>query len=262
MISLRNKGLTLHNTSDFLSYGLLALWLITMIALPIAQWTWGDAILPFGITIAAIFQASAVFVIVQQQWGWAKSLQILAIVALVSWGAEYLGSTTGYLFGSYDYSERLQPQLFGVPLLIPIAWFMLFPSSWLMAQLILGEGASIRHKAAFAAISGLALTAWDLFLDPQMVAWGFWHWETPSGYFGIPFENYLGWWLVATLITLLANPPRLNTWPLAIIYGIVCFLQAFGQAFFWGQVGPAIGGTIGMGGIMILAFWRSRKRHE
>jgi uncharacterized membrane protein len=262
MISLRNKAIISQNHSELLSYGLMGLWLVTMIGLPIAQWTWGEAILPLGMTVAAIFQASAVFVIVQKQWGWAKTLQVLAIVALLSWGAEYLGSKTGLLFGSYDYTERLQPQLFGVPLLIPIAWFMLLPSSWVMAQLILGEGNSLQYKLAFATVSAFALTAWDLFLDPQMVAWDFWRWETPSGYFGIPFENFFGWCLVAALITLIANPLKLKTWPLALMYGIVCFLQAFGQAFFWGQVGPALGGLLGMGAIMILAFWRSRKRPE
>ena len=243
-----------------LEYGFLGLWLLSMIGLPIARWIWGDAILPIGVNIAAVFQGSAVFVIVQKQWGWAKSLKVFAIVAALSWGAEYLGSTSGLIFGSYDYGEALQPQLFGVPLLIPVAWFMLLPSSWVIARLIVGEGDSLWYKTAFVLVSGLALTAWDLFLDPQMVSWGFWTWENPSGYFGIPYQNYFGWFLVAVVITLAANPPKLKTWPLAMIYGIVCFLQAFGQAVFWGQFGPAFFGTLGMGSMMFLAFWRSRKR--
>lgn len=244
-----------------LEYKLLGLWLISMVVLPIARWIWGDDVLPIGINVAAIFQTSAVFVIVGKQWGWAKVLQVFAIVAVLSWAAEYLGSTTGLLFGSYDYTSRLQPQIFGVPALIPAAWFMLLPSSWVIARLIVGETESIGQRLAFIVFSGLALTAWDLFLDPQMVAWDFWQWENPSGYFGIPYENYLGWFIVAATITAVANPPKLKTWPLALIYGVVCFLQAFGQAFFWGQYGPAFFGTLGMGGLMLLAYWRSRKRN-
>ena len=42
-----------------------------------------------------------------------------------------------------------------------------------------------------------ALASWDLFLDPQMVAEGYWVWESPTpalpGVPGIPVGNYLGW---------------------------------------------------------------------
>jgi lycopene beta-cyclase len=260
MTSITNRLPFLLHRKHSLAYTLLGLWLLTMIALPIFWWTWGDSILPMGITVAAIFQASAVFIIVQNQWGLAKTLKIFAIIALFSWGAEYIGSTTGIPFGSYEYTEVLQPQLLGVPMLIPVAWFMLLPSAWVIAQLIVGEGESLKKKAAFVGMSALALTAWDLFLDPQMVGWGFWRWETPSGYFGIPYENYLGWLVVATLITAIANPPKLKTWPLALVYGVVWFLQGFGQAFFFDQLGPAIVGSLAMGGIMLLAWWGRRKR--
>jgi putative membrane protein len=44
---------------------------------------------------------------------------------------------------------------------------------------------------------GLALAAWDLFLDPQMVADGHWTWRFPEpalpGVPGVPLTNYAGW---------------------------------------------------------------------
>ena len=42
-------------------------------------------------------------------------------------------------------------------------------------------------------LGAVALTAWDLFLDPQMIAEGYWRWARRGGYRGIPLSNYAGW---------------------------------------------------------------------
>lgn len=39
----------------------------------------------------------------------------------------------------------------------------------------------------------LAMTAWDLSIDPNMTRWGAWVWEAPGLYFDIPPQNCLGW---------------------------------------------------------------------
>ncbi|MCU0512482.1 MAG: carotenoid biosynthesis protein [Anaerolineae bacterium] len=245
-----------------LEYAFIAAWLLVMIALPIALWTVGDAVFAPGITIAALFQASAVFYILQRQWGLRRALLTLGIVAVTTWAAEFIGSKTGFPFGDYFYTDRLQPQIGGVPLLIPVAWFMLLPPAWVMAQMIVGEKRrTLARQAAFVLVSAAALTAWDLFLDPQMVARGFWVWEQPSGYFGIPWVNYFGWLLTASIVTILARPARLSIMPLALIYGLVWFLQSIGQAVFWGQPGPAFFGCLAMGGIMVLAYVQQKRRN-
>jgi uncharacterized membrane protein len=242
------------------AFFLVVAWILAMVGLPIARWTFGDDALPIGINVAAILQASAVFLLVRLAWGWRGALTAFAIVGFIGWGAEFIGHNTGFPFGDYVYTDILQPQIAGVPLLIPVAWFMLMPSAWVMAQLIVGEERTTwLKKVAFVAVSAMALTAWDLFLDPQMVGWGFWQWAEPSGYFGIPWSNYAGWLLVAGVMTALVRPRLLPSVPFTIIYGIVWFLQTVGQAVFWGQVGPALVGSLAMGGIMLLAYWRSRQ---
>ena len=45
------------------------------------------------------------------------------------------------------------------------------------------------------ALGAAALTAWDLFLDPQMVGEGYWTWARRGVYRGIPLTNYLGWFV-------------------------------------------------------------------
>ncbi|MEZ4635217.1 MAG: carotenoid biosynthesis protein [Caldilineaceae bacterium] len=99
----------------------------------------------------------------------------------------------------------------------------------------------------FALFSGLAITAWDLFLDPQMVAWQLWVWETPGGYFGIPWVNYAGWLLTGVLITLVVRPAQLPVLPLIMVYVTTWLLESIGLAFFFGLPGPAAVGFVGMG---------------
>lgn len=241
-------------------YAFIGLWMLAMIAVPIVLWTAGDDAFVPSITLAAVIQAAAVFVSLQRQWGLQRALFTFVVIAGMTWGAELLGSKTNFPFGAYDYTSLLQPQLLGVPLLIPIAWFMLLPSAWVMAQIIVGKTERWYQRIAFALVSAAALTAWDLFLDPQMVSRGFWVWHEPGAYFGIPLVNFFGWLLTAFVVTLVARPARLQVMPLALVYGLVWFLQSIGQAVFWGQPGPAFFGSLAMGSIMLLAYWRYRQQ--
>jgi putative membrane protein len=231
---------------------LLAVWTLAMIVQPILLWMWGQAAFRAGMSLAVVIQAVTVLVILAGSWGWQRTASLLALVAVSAYLAELLGSQTGFPFGKYHYTGVLQPQAAGVPLLIPLAWLMMLPPSWAVARLIVGEQG---HFAVFVFLSALAFTAWDLFLDPQMAAWGFWVWETPGPYFGIPLVNYLGWLLVSALITALARPRDLPLAPLAAVYAITWLLQTIGQGLFWAQPGPAAVGFLGMGGMLAWA-WR------
>lgn len=234
----------------------LVLWVLTMITLPILGWILGEGYLIRGMAFGVIMQAAAVLVILFYAWGWVRTLKTFAIVIVLSYLAEFLGSSTGIPFGKYHYTGLLQPQLAGVPLLIPLAWMMMLPPAWAIAKTILGES---RPRWAFVLLSALAFTAWDLFLDPQMVGWGFWVWETPGAYFGIPLSNYLGWIVVSAIITLAVNPKDLPVGPLSLVYVLTWLLQTIGQGIFWSQPGPAVVGFIGCGIFVWLAWKKSKK---
>jgi len=133
---------------------------------------------------------------------------------------------------------------------------MMLPPAWAVAYAVTGTVRGWRFVAA----SALAFTAWDLFLDPQMVAWGYWVWEIPGIYFGIPLSNYAGWLLSAALLTTVVRPPHLPVRPLLVIYGAVWLLQSVGLAFFWQMPGPALCGFMGMG-VMLLWAVRCQHRH-
>ncbi len=111
---------------------------------------------------------------------------------------EAVGVATGFPFGTYDYSGELGPKLLGVPLIIPLAWTWMAWPAWLAALRITGSRPLRIVVAAF------GLACWDLFLDPQMVAEGYWSWQDPvpalPGVPGIPISNYLGWLGFAVLM--------------------------------------------------------------
>ena len=231
----------------------IGLWILTMIALPVLRWEFGDDAVPLAVVVALVAKCLAVAVILIEALGFSRTARLFLVVGVLSWVAEFVGSQTGFPFGAYEYTGLLQPQFGHVPLIIPLAWFAMLPVSWAVAQ-ILTNGTLLIYSM----VSAIAMTAWDLFLDPQMVGWDFWIWQDDGLYFGIPLTNYVGWLLVAFVVTLVAQPYRcrLPVRPLLTIYGVVCILQTIGQALFWDQPGPALVGGLTMGSILFLSISR------
>lgn len=235
-------------------YLLVGLWALGMVALPILLWTVGSAALPWAVAWNVVVLAVTSLVALLHEWPAAFVIRSAMVVMLGAWFVEYVGSTTGLPFGVYHYTDALQPQIGGVPLLIPLAWLMMLPAAWAVAWRL-----SPRSRWGFTVIAGLAFTAWDLFLDPQMAAWGFWIWDQPGGYFGIPWRNFAGWFVSSALLTWAAHPRPLPARPLLLVYTITWFLQSVGLAWFWGMTGPALSGAVGMG-IFVLLAWQQHLR--
>lgn len=231
-------------------WGLIGLWALGMMSLPIVLWTVGDGPLPKAVTVTTALQAAAVGVVLGKAWGWRRLVITVVCVAVLGWLVEYVGSATGIPFGAYVYTERLQPQVAGVPLLIPLAWFMLLPCAWTVAGYLAGG-----RRRLFMVFSVLAFVAWDLFLDPQMVLWDFWRWAQPDGYFGIPWSNYVGWGLAVLVMTLVVRPSDKPLLPLLVIYGLTWFFEVVGLLLFWGLVGPALVGGVVMGAFLASALY-------
>ena len=238
--------------------GLLA-WALTMLALPVLGWVIGGDFLLRGISLAVLIQTTVVLVILVQGWGWRRAGFVFVTVVGLAYLAELLGVSFGIPFGKYHYTALLQPQIAGVPALIPLAWWMLLPPAWAVSGLITRRSG---RSIPFLLVSALAFTAWDLFIDPQMVAWGFWRWEVPGQYFGVPWNNYLGWFLVSALITFIANPANLPSGALSLVYVLTWILQTTAQGVFWQQPGPALAGFMVTCVFISLAFWRGEKKDK
>jgi uncharacterized membrane protein len=121
---------------------------------------------------------------------WNKNF-ILFLILSISLGflSEVLGVKTGFPFGNYYYSEVLGLQLWEVPLIIGVNWFLL----------VYITGALFHEKKPFflAAILGAALLVLiDVLIEPVAVKLNFWQWEDDE----IPLSNYIGWFGVAFIL--------------------------------------------------------------
>jgi putative membrane protein len=132
-----------------------------------------------------------------QREGWSRALQLLALVFGVALLFESAGVATGWIYGPYHYTDTLGAKFLGlVPYLIPVAWFMMsYPSYVIADRLVPNTWKPWQRLLGVAALGGLAMTAWDLVMDPFMVRAGHWVWEVEGAYFGIPLQNFWGWWL-------------------------------------------------------------------
>lgn len=181
--------------------------------------------------------------------------------------AESVGVGTGFPFGEYAYAGTLGPQLLGVPLLVPLAWTMMAYPTLLAARWLVG------HRGwAAGPVAALALAAWDVFLDPQMVAAGHWAWAFPDpglpGVEGIPLTNFAGWLLVAlvmqTTLQRLLGPtwPQASTTVPAALLAWTWLGSTLANAVFFGRPGVAAWGFVAMGVVVgpALVVWWQRRR--
>ncbi len=244
---------------------LFSIWLLLMILIP-HVWRLGDRpMLVLALSLAIAVQISLVLTILSPALGARVVLKVGISIFLAAWLSEVVGVHTGLPFGSYTYTEALQPQIAGVPVQVPAAWLMMLPAAWAVGGSFIyrrGQASKPRSwvdKAAFAATSGLAFSAWDLFLDPQMVAWQLWSWETPGHYFGIPLINFLGWTVIAASLSFGASfVIEIDALPieaLLLVYSTAWLLESVGLGLFFGLPGPATAGFAGMG-IFAAFAWR------
>ena len=236
---------------------------------------------------------------------WSRSLAMLAVAFAIALTMEYLGSAHGFVFGSYTYADKLEPKVLNqVPVIIPIAWFMMLYPAWETAGVLVRgfntESQRSRGIHCFTsvslllrvAIAALAMTAWDLSLDPRMVADGAWVWRNGGAYFGIPLTNFAGWFITSALIYALWTklegklvmprlgeaslqltgqnensarrllPPLVQHATLPIVAYIVQWLgESVANAVFWGGPLLALCVFVGMGTVALPATILLLRRH-
>ncbi|MEU6412763.1 carotenoid biosynthesis protein [Microbispora sp. NPDC046933] len=123
-----------------------------------------------------------------------------AAAVAAGYAAEWIGTRTGLPFGDYRYTDALWPRPGGVPLIVALAWGGMGLAAHAVARRVAPRG-----RLTPILTGALALTAWDLFLDPQMLRLGLWVWAEPGPYRGVPLGNFAGWLLVSLLVMVLAD---------------------------------------------------------
>ena len=143
-----------------------------------------------SVVVGGLFATSAANA--TRRWGPGRTTAAGTVTTIATGLVERVGTHTGLPFGRYAYTEALRPQVAHVPIIVPLAWFGMGLPSREAASAALGSRSS---AAARIALGSAAMTAWDLFLDPQMTGEGYWRWAKRGVYRGIPLSNYVGWFV-------------------------------------------------------------------
>lgn len=167
----------------------------------------------FGMTYAGslhiLLGAAAVFAFGTIVIGARKTFIFFLAATTLSLCFELVGTGTGWPFGNYAYTSFLgRPVVVDVsflgldidgrvPFTIPLSWFYMGFTSYLLARVILAVRGG-RVPAWGPVLLGVwFLTVWDLVLDPAMAHESmpvrFWIWEERGPYFGMPVQNFVGW---------------------------------------------------------------------
>ncbi len=123
-------------------------------------------------------------------------LAFMLPAVFLSLASELLGTSTGFPFGNYSYLSGLGYKIAGlVPFTIPLSWFYLGFCSYLLARSGLGNLRGWVGQVGAIAFGALMLTSWDFVLDPAMsqTVMPFWYWHQPGAFFGMPYQNFVGW---------------------------------------------------------------------
>ena len=171
--------------------------------------------IPGGIGIKTLFMMLFSIFHAAYVLGWRHTLLFFGITVAVSWSYEHVGVETGLIYGAYHYTDALGLKLGHVPIIIPIAWFMMIYPSYIIANLI-GSGRQMMTRDKknnnnpitlvqilwLSFLSAVIMTAWDLVVDPYLSGptERAWIWEDGGQYFGVPLHNFGGWLLTTFTI--------------------------------------------------------------
>lgn len=236
---------------------LAALTILAQIAYPLVH---GETRVSLTVvTVVLFFAASVTHAAVSRGPVW-TSLFVL-VTAGGGLLAEAVGVATGVPFGAYSYSPALGAEVLGVPAVIPLAWTMMAYPAYVVA------GRLVRRGVLRIPVAAWALASWDVFLDPQMVDAGYWHWATPvhtlPGIPEVPAGNFLGWLVVCVVMMAVVEValPRRRADRDAVpvtLYLWTYFSSVLAHAAFFGLPWSALWGGLAMGLVALPLIGRLR----
>jgi uncharacterized membrane protein len=233
--------------------------LLVMVAFQVASGVSAEPVRFVGVTVAALAVCALAFA--AAAYGPLRAVAAFGTATAVGFLAELAGVETGFPFGEYRYTEVLWPQPAGVPILVAVAWGAMGLAAYAVARTIVPRRRWIR-----VAVGAVALTAWDLFLDPQMVGLGLWEWAEEGPYRGVPLTNFAGWLAVSALIMVAlagilggAEARR----GLIALYTTMAVMETVGFAAVFDPPDPLVAAAGGLAmGVFAATAWACVPRHR
>lgn len=137
------------------------------------------------------------FLVLHGTWryGWRPVAVFVVAGVVISNVLENLSIQSGFPFGHYHYN--LYGNIFQVPWFIGLAYLATGYLAWIVATILLAD---VHRDSPWLTtigtpiIGAVAMTAWDLAMDPSSsTIKQHWIWESGGGFFGVPLVNFLGW---------------------------------------------------------------------
>ena len=131
----------------------------------------------------------------------AKTILIFIFIYAASFVVELIGVNTGSIFGNYTYGHGLGPKLFNTPLIIGLNWLLLvYVSNSVMQRTDWNPIVKV-FGASF------LLLAYDVLLEQVAPLLAMWTFSEST----VPIQNYVAWFLLALLFSLVINLLKINT---------------------------------------------------
>jgi bisanhydrobacterioruberin hydratase len=167
------------------------------------------------------------------------NLSFLLLVAMcfaVGMAVEIIGTSTGYLFGEYQYGKMLGIGIKNVPLVIGINWFIIMYCCGITVHTVLEKlsakletmtGAPSPTLKILSIISDGAMLAvvFDWIMEPAAIKLGYWAW---LGDGEIPAYNYMCWFIISSLLMLafgLLKFPKQNIFAVNLLMIMMMFFM-------------------------------------
>ena len=153
----------------------------------------------FGLSFALLF-----FTLGQSiyEMGLRNAVLFLVITGVIGFLAEVLGTNSGFPFGKYYYTNFLGSKFLGVPVVVPLVWFVIVYLSYSIVAGNIQSGIERKNFprdhlfARTVLLAAFGAVAWDFMIDPMFSSYGYWVW---TGQFlplpeldGIPLTNFVG----------------------------------------------------------------------
>ena len=172
-----------------------------------------------------------------------KTAAGIGLVTAYAYGIEFVGVTTGEPYGPFEYGVSLGPMVESVPVGLPVFFLPLVLNSYLLCLLLLGQRA--RRWWVRVPVVAATVVAVDLVLDPGAVALGFWRYFGESAFYGVPWSNFQGWVLSATVAVIVFDLAFDREALLARLDGCPFMLDDMVSfVLLWGGVNAAFGNWI------------------
>lgn len=191
-----------------------------------------------------------------------KSVSISIPVLLLSgYLLELIGVKTSVPFGSYIYTDTLQPQILQVPLAISLSWVVVVAGSFMIVSSV-----KSLNTFAFVTYSSVLVLAFDLLLEPfAAFINGYWTWTFSF----VPIQNYISWFVIALAFTLflskylvpqlnLINKSKVVSYTPLILY-IISISQFSIINIYYSYVLPSVSGIILIIVVLLIIYWKTNE---